>query len=448
MTGDADRHYYEPKYQLAWGRDDDGFEINPNGNTLGAAQIASCGTIALRMPGASKRVKTYDAFHFWVDATGPRGNGASKELYYRYNLSNQNDYQDSDKDGIDDDFDGDGVPDTLNGGPGYYLAAGADGIQTIGSEPLTLAPGQSDTLIFATVFGMTKEQLYKNAENALTLYKSHFQVVKAPVAPKVEILPQDGKNTIYWSVQSEWEKKFEGYKIYRSVDDGVTWGTTTFTDFAGTTRYIPLEQYDKVDSISGHYRSLPEFAWYNLGTDRGLPIYRVIDGTEGLKFFKPGDTVRVYVDNNTITDGQQYKYYLAAYDTGNGITGPLENTAASNAAVGTNTVVVVPHAAMSTGSISKVKVVPNPYIVASGWEISKDRQLQFTHLPANATIRIFNVAGELIKTIHHEGASALAESIATWDMLNENKQLVAAGLYFFHVESSIGSTQGKFIVIQ
>lgn len=446
QTGDADRHYWEPRYQLAWGCDDDSYEVLPNGNTT--TSVARCGTMALRMPGATKKVETYDAFHFWIGATSPSGNGASKELYYRYNLSNQNDPKDSDHDGIDDDFDGDGIPDTLNNGPGYYLAAGADGIQTIGSGAFNLAPGQTDTLIFATVFGATKDQLFKNAKNALTLFKSNWQVVRAPAAPEVEIIPQDGKNTIYMGVKSEWEKKFEGYKIYRSVDGGVTWGTSTYTDFSGTVRYIPLEQYDKVDSISGNYKTLPEFAWFNLGTDRGLPTLKVLDGTEGLKHFKAGDTVRVYIDNNSVINGQTYRYYVAAYDTGNGITGPLENTPATTPGVGTNTVIVVPHAPAATESMNKIKVVPNPYVVASGWEVGSEKVLQFTHLPSSATIKIFNVSGELVKTIHHEAGSALAESIAVWNLLNENHQLVAAGLYFYSVESSLGTAKGKFIVIQ
>jgi len=114
----------------------------------------------------------------------------------------------------------------------------------------------------------------------------------------------------------------------------------------------------------------------------------------------------------------------------------------------TNTVDVVPHAPTAETSLAQVRVVPNPYVVSNGWEQGQDRQLQFTHLPARATIRIFNVAGELVRTIEHDAGSAIASSIAVWDLMNENRQLVAAGLYFFHLDSPIGSTQGKFIVIQ
>lgn len=443
--GDDDRHYYDPSIQFAYGSDNDFFEPSPTGGSLGEGQIAWSGTVALRMPGPTKKIKTYDAYNFWMEATTPRGNGASKELYFRYNLENLSDPRDSDHDGIDDDFNENGIPDDQEGVPGYFLGIGADGLQTLGSGPFTLNPGETDTLIFATVFGMSKNQLYKNVNNAIVLYNSGFKPVKAPDAPKVEVLPGDNKNTLYWSLNSEKDPKFEGYKIYRSADNGQTWGSQTFTDFEGGIHFIPLIQSDKVDGIKGNYRTLPEFAWYYLGNETGIPPLKVIDN-DSLSFFKQGDSVRIFVDDNVV-NGLNYRYYIAAYDTGNGITGPLENTAASNPQVGTNTVQVVPHAPKAIGSLSEVKVVPNPYVAANGWEQGDERQVQFTHLPSEATIRILNNSGDLVRTIYHREGNAIAPSIAKWDLKNENRQLVAPGLYFFHVESTEGNTSGKFIII-
>lgn len=444
-SGDPNRHYYYPALQLAWGRaDDDNNVPNPFG-AGNLSPVAMSGTIALRMPGPTKKVETYDAFHFWQDATTPRGNGASPELYYKYNLANQNDPRDSNHDGIDDDFDEDGVPETLNGGPNYYLASGSDGLQVLGSGPFTLNPGQTDTLIFATVFGMSQKELFQHAYNAYYLYHSDWKIIKAPDAPKVEVVPQDGKNILYWSTNSEKAKGFEGYKIYRSEDNGVTWGSQTFTDFGGNIHYIPLEQFDKIDTIKGHYTTLPEYAWYDLGSDNGLPPETIIPN-DSLSYFKKNDTVRVFVDDN-VTNGLKYRYYVAAYDTGHGITGPLENTAESKPANGTNTVEVVPHAAVSTGNLSQVKVVPNPYVVADGWEQGTNHQVQFTHLPETATIHIYNVSGESIITLEHNGSGSMAPSIETWDLKNANQQLVAPGLYFYYIDSPTGTAQGKFIII-
>jgi hypothetical protein len=443
---DTDRHYYDTRLQLAYGTDDDGYEGNPNGGTIPLAQIPWSGVVALRMPGPTKAAKTYDAFHFWMEATTPRGNGASKEWYFRYNLANIGDPQDSDRDGIDDDFDENGVPDETEGGQGYYLGVGADGIQVLGSDSLTLAPGEADTLIFATVFGSSRKALLSNAERAVNLYRSGWETVKPPLAPRLEVVPGDGRSLLLWGIESERDPEFEGYKIYRSQDDGVTWGTETFTDFAGTVRYIPMEQYDLANGIAGYYRTLPEYAWFNLGSDRGLPPVRVVE-SDTLTVFRRGDSVRVFTDD-LVTNGLRYRYYVAAYDSGNAIVGPLENTPASTPAQGTNTVDVVPHAPLSAGSLDAVRVVPNPYVIASGWEKDRDKQLQFTHLPERATIKIFNTAGELVRVLDHSAASAIAPSIAVWNLKNESSQLVAPGLYFYYIDSPAGSARGKFIVIQ
>ena len=443
--GGLNRLHYYPALQFAWGEADPSYNA-PNPYGAGSlTQTAKSGTMALRMPGPQKNVQIYDAFHFWQGATAPGGNGASPELYYQYNLLNRNNPRSSKNDGFCDDFDMDGVPDTLNGGPNYYLADGSDGLQLLGSGAFTLQPGESDTLIFATVFGMSQKDLFLHANNAYILYRSNFKVVKAPPAPHVEIVPGDTKNTIYWSVSSEHVKGFEGYKIYRSEDNGVTWGSTTFNDFDGGLHYVPMEQFDKVDSIRGHYTSLPQFGWYDLGSDNGLPFTKIIDN-DSLEYFKKGDTVHYFVDNS-VTNGLKYRYYIASYDTGHGITGPLENTAASIPQLGTNTIEVTPHAGVSTGDLSKVKAVPNPYVVASGWEQDKNHQIQFTHLPVTATIRIYNIAGELVRTLEHNGNGTLAPSIETWDLKNENQQLAAPGLYFFYVSSPAGTAQGKFAII-
>jgi hypothetical protein len=54
----------------------------------------------------------------------------------------------------------------------------------------------------------------------------------------------------------------------------------------------------------------------------------------------------------------------------------------------------------------------------------------------------------MVRTLEHTSASAIAPSIAIWNLKNESQQLVAPGLYFYHIDSPLGSVQGKFIVIQ
>ncbi|MCK6621819.1 MAG: T9SS C-terminal target domain-containing protein [Calditrichaceae bacterium] len=443
--GDADRHYYDPTLQLAYATDDDGYELSMDGRTLGPAQIAWGGVIALRMPGGDHGVAAYDASHFWEGQTSAWGSGGAPEMFYQWNLLNENDPHDSNGDGIDDDFDLNGVPDAEEGGPGYYVGSGADGLQILGSHSFTLGPGESDTLIFATVFGENQNDLFTNAKRAKALYETGWTVVTAPPAPVVEAKPGDRQVTLFWDNHSEKDPQFEGYKIYRSLDGGTTWGTESFQDFFGGVHYLPLEQYDLVNDIKGYYQTLPEYAWFYLGDDEWLPVQRVVE-VDTFQYFEAGDTLNFFVDRDVV-NGLEYRYYVAAYDSGNGIVGPLENTPATNPAEKNNAVAVIPRGAVSTANLEAVRVVPNPYFVTAAWDRGQERQVQFTHLPEKATIRIFNSAGEMVRELNHDAATSPAPSLQSWDLKNYHQQLVAPGVYFYHVESAIGETTGKFVII-
>jgi len=106
-----------------------------------------------------------------------------------------------------------------------------------------------------------------------------------------------------------------------------------------------------------------------------------------------------------------------------------------------------------------VKVVPNPYLLHNEWQTSfKQRRLKFINLPSDCTIRIFNLNGELVKTLlhHHtlepiEGQQEVTNSAGGdqwWDLLSENRQLVSSGIYIFHIQSAVGEQVGKFVVIR
>lgn len=443
---DDDRHYYDPNMQLAYGTDDNGYEESPFGGTIPADKIAWGGVVALQMPGPSQKVETYDAFHFWMAATTPAGNGARQDWYFDYNMRNINDPQDSDGDGIDDDFDENGIPDAIEGGQGYYLGLGADGLQTLGSGPFVLNPGESDTLIFATVFGTSEKDIKVNAQRAIVLFNNNWQVIEAPEAPVVEAFTGDRRVKIVWGNGSEKDPKFEGYKIYRSQDNGLTWGSKTFKDFEGGIHYLPLAQFDLENNIKGNYRTIPQYAWFDLGSDNWTQLRQVVE-VDTFKYFNVGDTINIFFDNDVI-NGINYRYYVAAYDSGNGIIGPLENSYSNNPNQINNTVQVIPQARVSEVNLDNVTVVPNPYRIAEIWETGlSDHRIQFTNMPADATVKIFNSAGELIKTIEHSLNLSIAPSIATWDLKNEYNQLVAPGVYFYSIISGIGNKTGKFFVI-
>lgn len=103
-----------------------------------------------------------------------------------------------------------------------------------------------------------------------------------------------------------------------------------------------------------------------------------------------------------------------------------------------------------------VKVVPNPYIITNRWEVDKyERRIAFTRLPAKCTIRIFTMAGNLVRVIEHNDTRTEPNAqplelggTEYWDILNVHDQLVSSGVYIFHIQSPVGEQIGKFAIIQ
>ncbi len=97
--------------------------------------------------------------------------------------------------------------------------------------------------------------------------------------------------------------------------------------------------------------------------------------------------------------------------------------------------------------VKKINVFPNPYYGVNTQEQNKYfRLITFSHLPNRATIRIVNVAGEMIRVIEKENNSQFER----WDLLNSSGLPAASGLYIAFIEMpDLGTTKTlKFSIVQ
>ena len=109
---------------------------------------------------------------------------------------------------------------------------------------------------------------------------------------------------------------------------------------------------------------------------------------------------------------------------------------------------------LAKGQMDNISVVPNPYIGTASWERRVllqagrgDRKIDFTHLPPVCTIRIYTVAGALVKTLYKN--SSFDNGSLSWDLISDDGMEVAYGLYIYHVDApNIGEHIGKFAVIK
>lgn len=89
--------------------------------------------------------------------------------------------------------------------------------------------------------------------------------------------------------------------------------------------------------------------------------------------------------------------------------------------------------------VKNINVFPNPYYGVNPQELNKyQRFVTFNHLPQKATIRIFNLAGQLVRTIEKNSS----DQFQRWDLLTDSGLPVASGLFIVYVDMpDLGTTK-------
>lgn len=148
---------------------------------------------------------------------------------------------------------------------------------------------------------------------------------------------------------------------------------------------------------------------------------------------EPGDTLQIFT-NKPFISGDRFQF---SFDTEN-IPRVDPDTARSE--------------------MDDILVIPNPYKVANIYEAAvtstnrqHNRELHFTGMPAPSTLRIFTVAGVLIREIAIQPSDLINGYGGTyiWDMLTKDNLEISYGIYLYQVEApGIGEKVGKFAVIK
>jgi hypothetical protein len=101
---------------------------------------------------------------------------------------------------------------------------------------------------------------------------------------------------------------------------------------------------------------------------------------------------------------------------------------------------------LARNEIQRINVFPNPYYAHNLDETDPlDRFVTFTRLPERATIRIFTLAGDLVRKLEHDDASTFHR----WDLRNEAGVSVASGIYLVLIDMpGLGQKVLKLAVFQ
>ena len=151
---------------------------------------------------------------------------------------------------------------------------------------INLTAGKTVRVVYAIVAGQDEEEFRSNADLAQQLYDNNFVGPQPPTTPVLGARAADEKVYLFWSDTSEVGvdplsgiNDFVGYKLYRSSDQGKTWGTPVYN--TGN------------DCLDQDWSTI---AQYSVNAP-GQPIQRS------------------FIDDN-LYNGVEYWYCLAAYDVG------------------------------------------------------------------------------------------------------------------------------------
>lgn len=333
-----------------------------------------------------------------------------------------------------------------------------------------------DTLRFVYVYaiGMGLEGLRQSMDNSMVAYYSgseisnpanpsafdadkHWILPVPPAIPSLNYSPGDREVVLRWSDEAEYTidvllgtTDFEGYKIYRSKYNASAWeliyacdqgvgATLTYTTdgtcvnpkilASGDTLYYGEPGHADSAGVVTVRKDLPDLV--HTFTDTG----GVINAWES-QIEKP-------------INGLPYYYAVVSYDPDKMATHamPSIESAKSNYMKDPATgapMAIIPRATTES-TLSKVKVVPNPYKGTSLFEARYEDKVEFTHLPAQCKISVFTLTGDLVREIYHNDVNSGVED---WDLISRNNQAVVSGLYIYIVETDNDKNVGKLLIIR
>ncbi len=100
----------------------------------------------------------------------------------------------------------------------------------------------------------------------------------------------------------------------------------------------------------------------------------------------------------------------------------------------------------SVNDLSRVHTVPDPYYVTNEFETTTvSKVIKFVNLPEKAIIRIYSSSGVLVALLEHN--STQFGGFEDWNVRNRNNQVVASGVYFYHIESGDARRVGRMTVV-
>ncbi|HVP39240.1 MAG TPA: hypothetical protein VMS93_08670, partial [Candidatus Saccharimonadales bacterium] len=278
-----------------------------------------------------------------------------------------------------------------------------------------------------------------------------------PVQPRLRTVPGDHQIEVQWDDQAEklpnpvtGSYDFQGYRLYRAAG----WKRDTATGQSGPNSDLwqLVGWWARTDSPDQAGGAAPLDSARNRAMGEAATDPTVTCPGQGCRVHPVG--YYHFVDRR-VTNGFRYFYAVTAYSEqstslSGSDAGRILRQESGLAATESSAVVARTDCA---SDVAHVKVVPNPYRFRAEWDLkpaaadATGTHINFNHLPCgHFTLRIFSAAGDLVRTFHE--SDALRSGTLEWNLVTRNGQDVHAGIYVYSLESDVGQTVGRFVVIR
>ena len=200
------------------------------------------------------------------------------------------------------------------------------------SRGINLTAGKTVRVVYALIAGADEEEFSDNASLAQELYDNYFVGPQPPTTPTLQVRAGNEKVYLHWNDTSEvtvdplsGEADFAGYKLYRSDNQGRTWGVVNYQTGNNclTIDYTPVALY----TVSS-----------------------------------PGDPIQHSFIDTGLYNGMEYWYCLVAFDKGDEATGVDALQSGFGVADQVSNVVAITPAADPAGFYEAAGTVEHLYI--------------------------------------------------------------------------------------
>lgn len=318
-------------------------------------------------------------------------------------------------------------------------------IQVLSVGPFAqVNPGDTVTVDFALIGGEDEEDLLRNADFAQFAADIDYRLPAPPPSPRLHVATGARRIDFFWDDSPETtpdptsplpgKLDFEGYRLYLGLD---------------RQRPTRLAQFDATHPPHD-----------TTGFNTGFEAVRRDTVIDGIPY-------RYHYAATGLKDGFNYFGAVTSYDLGDDRVESLES------GLSQNKFQAVPLPAPGEDERGPI-VFPNPYRVEARWDRGtqvRDRYLWFARMPRRCVLRIYTLAGDRVfetrfdgSTYHGEGTRglydprqdldvsppALSGASYAWNLITDQGQALATGLYVFSVEDlDTGRvSRGKFLVVK